>query len=161
MCVVSTCSCLYVFIKQNLIFDTQTCFENSKNNLGFNSVSKIDIMFLLSCWQWQLSTFVRTSLISLFTEPEVSGTHPAILWVMSEPSHHSLQHMLFISHIQFFHGEHLAEPVWGQLPELLSQSHITKMCLQVLSGNIMDVIKAVVQREEPDANAVLCSDAAL
>lgn len=69
--------------------------------------------------------------------------------------------MLFIAHIQLFHGKQLTEPVWGQLPELLGDGHITKMRLQELSSDVVDVVKAVVQREEPDANAVFCSDAAL
>ena len=80
---------------------------------------------------------------------------------MCKPSHHSLQHVLFVAHVQLLHGQHLTEPVMGQLPELLSARHIAKMCLQELSGGIVDVGKAVMQREEPDADAVLRGDATL
>lgn len=80
---------------------------------------------------------------------------------MCKPSDYSLQHMLFVANVQLLCGKHLAEPVGGQLPELLGERHISKVCLQELGGSIVDVVKAVVQREEADANAVLCSDAAL
>ncbi len=80
---------------------------------------------------------------------------------MCEPSHHCFQHVLFVSNIQLFHGQHLTEALCGQLPEFLREGHIAKMCLQELGGYVVDVVKAVVQREEPDAYAVLCSDAAL
>lgn len=90
-----------------------------------------------------------------------SATHPAIIRVVCEPPHHGLQHMLLVAHIQLLHGQHLAEPVRWQLPELLSQRHVTEVRLHELCGDVVHVVEAIVQREEADTDAVLCSDAAL
>lgn len=106
------------------------------------------------------SPFPPLLLFYYHPEPEVSVTHPAVLWVMCKPPHHSLQHVLFIAHVQLLHGQHLAQPVRRHLPELLCERHIAEMCLQELSGSIVDMVKAVVKREEPDADAVLCCNTA-
>ena len=94
-------------------------------------------------------------------KPYMCLTHPAILWVMGEPAYHSLQDVFLVSHIQLLHSQHLTEALGWQLPELLCNCHIPEVCLEILSGDVVDMVKTVVQGEELDANAVLCSDATL
>lgn len=88
-------------------------------------------------------------------------THPAIHRVVCEPAHHGLQHVLLVAHVELLHGQHLTEPVRRQLPELLRERHVGKVRLQELCGGVVDVVEAVVQGEETDADAVLGGDAAL
>lgn len=80
---------------------------------------------------------------------------------MSKPLYDSLEDVLLVAYVQFLHGEELAEPIRRELPEFLGPRHVTKMRLQELCGGVVDVVEAIVQREETDADAILCSDAAL
>lgn len=80
---------------------------------------------------------------------------------MSKPLYNSLEDVLLVAYVQFLHGENLAQPIWRELSEFLGTRHVAKMCLQELCGGVVDVVEAVVQREEADANAILCSDATL
>lgn len=48
-----------------------------------------------------------------------------------------------------------------KLPELLGERHVLEVRLQELGGGVMDVLQAVVQGEEADADAVVGGDAAL
>lgn len=89
------------------------------------------------------------------------GTDPALLGVMAEPLGDSLQDVLLVADVEFLYGENLAEPVGRELPELLGPRHVAEMRLQELCGSVVDVVEAVVQREEPDADAVVGSDTAL
>lgn len=88
-------------------------------------------------------------------------THPAIVWVVCKPAHHSLQDMLLVPHVELLHGKELTQPVRRQLPVLLGHRHVPEVRLEVLSGGVVDMVEAVVQGEESDADAVLCGDAAL
>lgn len=90
-----------------------------------------------------------------------SRTYPAFLWVVAKPLDHSLQDVLLVADVELLHGEKLAEVIWRELPELLGPRHVAEMRLQELCGGVVDVVEAVVQREETNANAVLRSDAAL
>lgn len=80
---------------------------------------------------------------------------------MCVPLQHGLEDVLLVAHVQLLHRQQLAEPAWGQLPELLGARHVAEVRLQELRGGVVDVVKAVVQREVADADAVFCSDAAL
>lgn len=130
-------------------------------NIKFNKAYCLAVLisYKLVVHKSCLSTFFIIPLI--FTQPKVSITYPPILWIMCKPSHHSVEDVLFIAYVQFFHGEKLTQSIGGKLPEFLRQCHITKMCLQELSGCIVDMVKAVMQREDPDPNAIFCSDTAL
>lgn len=100
-------------------------------------------------------------MIQYLHRAQASVTYPALFRIVCKPAHHSLQDVLFISNIQFLHGQQLTESVWWQLPEFFRTRHIAKMCLEEHGGNIVDVVQAIVQRKNPNSNAVLCSDAAL
>lgn len=80
---------------------------------------------------------------------------------MGEPSHRSLQHVPLVAHVELLHAQQLAQPVVGQLPELLGERHVAEVRLQEVCGDVVDMMQAVMQREEADADAVLCRDAAL
>lgn len=69
--------------------------------------------------------------------------------------------MLLVAHVELLHGQQLAQALRRQLPELFCELHVPEVGLQELGGDVVDVVQTVVQREEADANAVLCSDAAL
>lgn len=91
----------------------------------------------------------------------VTLPHPAVVRVMGEPSHSGLQHVLLVAHVELLHAQQLAQPAVGKLPELLGKRHVAEMRLQEVRGDIVDVLQAVMQREEADADAVLRHDAAL
>lgn len=95
------------------------------------------------------------------TRSDGGSTYPAILWVVAKPLDNSLQDVLLVANVEFLHGEKLAESIRRELPELLGPRHVAEMRLQELCGGVVDVVEAVVEREETDADAVLCSDAAL
>lgn len=90
-----------------------------------------------------------------------TGTYPALLGVVAEPLDDSLQDVLLVADVELLHGEKLAQPVGRKLPKLLCARHVAEMRLQELCGGVVDVVEAVVQGEETNADAVVGSDAAL
>lgn len=110
---------------------------------------------------FQVSFPLETPLVCVSTLCDGSVTYPAILWVVSKPLDDSLEDVLLVAYVQFLHGEELAEPIRRELSEFLGPRHVAEVCLQELCGGVVDVVEAVVQREETDADAILCCDAAL
>lgn len=88
------------------------------------------------------------------------STHSPSFNVMVEPADHGLQHVLFIPHVELLYGQQLTQAIGRLLQELLCVGHVSKMRLQELCGHVVDVVQAVMQREDPNADAVLCSNAA-
>lgn len=97
----------------------------------------------------------------LLPAPAPSTTHPAVVGIVGEPPHHRLQHVLLVPYVELLHGQQLAEAIVRELPELLGERHVAEVRLQELGGGVMDVVQAVVQGEEADADAVVGGDAAL
>lgn len=89
------------------------------------------------------------------------STHSPSFSVMADPADHGLQNVLFIPHVELLYGQQFTQTIGQLLQELLRISHVTKMRLQVLGGHMVNVVQAVMQREDPNTDAVLCSDAAL
>lgn len=99
--------------------------------------------------------------IIITRQQQKKDSHPPCLDVEPEPAHDSFQDVLLVAHIELLHGEQLTQALGGKFPELLRVGHVSEVRLQELGGDVVNVMKAVMQREETDSDAVLGRDAAL
>lgn len=80
---------------------------------------------------------------------------------MRYPPDDCFKHVSLVADVQLLEGNHLLQLLRTQLEELLGAADVSEVGLQVLSGQVAHVGQAVVEREVPDADAVLGGDAAL
>jgi hypothetical protein len=77
------------------------------------------------------------------------------------PSNHCFKHISFVANVQLLKRNHFFELLRTQFEELFCAADISEVSLQVLGGEVVDVVQAVVQGEVTDADAVLGCNAAL
>lgn len=87
--------------------------------------------------------------------------HLSQLGVVRDPADDGLEHVSLVADVQLLEGDHLLELLGAELEELLGAAGVPEVGLQVLGGQVVHVVQAVVQREVADADAVLGGDAAL
>lgn len=80
---------------------------------------------------------------------------------MADPADYSLQDVSFIPYVELLHGQQLAKAIGRLLQELLCIGHVAEMRLQELCGHMINVVQAVMQRKDSNADAVFSSNAAL
>lgn len=80
---------------------------------------------------------------------------------MCYPPNHGFKHVSFVANIQLLKRDHFFELLWTELQELLCAADVSEVGLQVLGGQVVHVVQAVMQCKVSDADAVLRCDAAL